>query len=63
VIGSQDAPTLSGFVRCVISDKVELLASDENIAYELMKDLPHEVAASTTTEALVALVIALVPTY
>jgi transposase-like protein len=33
VIGSMDAPTLSGFVRQTVSSKVSLLATDENQAY------------------------------
>ncbi len=33
VIGSMDAATLSGFVRSAVSEKVSLLATDENPAY------------------------------
>ena len=41
VIGSLDAPTMSGFVRKVTSDKVELVATDENQAYKLL-GRPHD---------------------
>jgi ISXO2-like transposase domain/Transposase zinc-ribbon domain len=40
VIGDTDARTLSGFVRDVVSDKVSLVATDENISYKYM-GLPH----------------------
>ena len=36
VIGDQDAATLSGFVRHVIADKVELVATDENQEYNYL---------------------------
>ncbi len=42
VIGSTDAPTLSEFVRNATSDKVSLVASDENPAYKYVRPgLPH----------------------
>ena len=34
VIGDTDARTLSGFVREVVSDRVSLLATDENLSYK-----------------------------
>ena len=37
VIGSMDAPTLSGFVRKTVSEKVDLLATDENPAYDYVR--------------------------
>lgn len=43
VIGDTDALTLSGFVRKVIADKVELVATDENQEYNhLGRNVPHE---------------------
>ncbi len=43
VIGSMDAPTLSGFVRKTVSEKVNLLATDENPAYDYVRaGTPHE---------------------
>jgi hypothetical protein len=43
VIGSMDAPTLSGFVRKTVSEKVDLLATDENPAYDYVRaGTPHE---------------------
>ncbi len=43
VIGDQDAPTLAGFVRRVISDKVTLVATDENQDYNhLGHGIHHE---------------------
>jgi hypothetical protein len=43
VIGDQDATTLSGFVRNVIADKVDLVATDENQEYNhLGRNIPHE---------------------
>ncbi len=41
VIGDTDARTLSGFVREVVSDRVSLVATDENLSYKYM-GLPHE---------------------
>ncbi len=41
VIGSLDAPTMSGFVRKVTSDRVSLVATDENQAYKLL-GRPHQ---------------------
>ena len=32
-----DAPTLSGFVRKTVSEKVDLLATDENPAYDYVR--------------------------
>ena len=40
VIGEADAPTLSSFVNKVTSDKVELVATDENQAYKLCAARP-----------------------
>ncbi len=37
VIGSQDAPTIASFVQKVVSDKVELVATDENPAYNYVR--------------------------
>jgi len=43
VIGSQDAPTLSGFVRNVVSDKVSLVVTDENQDYRyISRSIRHE---------------------
>jgi transposase-like protein len=43
VIGSMDAPTLSSFVRKTVSEKVDLLATDENPAYDYVRaGTPHE---------------------
>ena len=43
VIGSQDAPTLAGFVQKVVSDQVSLAATDENPAYNYVRaEMPHE---------------------
>lgn len=43
VIGSQDAPTLAGFVRKVVSDKVSLVATDDNKDYNYIGGrLRHE---------------------
>jgi hypothetical protein len=43
VIGDQDARTLSGFVRKVIVDKVDLVATNENREYShLGLGIPHE---------------------
>ncbi len=43
VIGEADAPTLSSFVDRVTSDKVRLVATDENQAYNYVRrGLPHE---------------------
>ncbi len=43
VIGSQDAPTIAGFVQKIVSDKVDLVATDENPAYNYVrKGMPHE---------------------
>ncbi|HUO04712.1 MAG TPA: IS1595 family transposase [Candidatus Binataceae bacterium] len=43
VIGSQDAPTLAGFVRNVVSDKVSLVATDDNQDYGYIdRNIRHE---------------------
>jgi transposase-like protein len=43
VIGDQDAPTLAGFVRKVISDKVTLVATDQNQDYNYLgRGIHHE---------------------
>lgn len=43
VIGSKDAPTLSGFVRRVVDRKVSLVVTDENKDYKYVRaDMPHE---------------------
>jgi hypothetical protein len=43
VLGDTDAQTKAGFVRSVIADKVDLVATDENIDYKhLGRDVPHE---------------------
>ena len=43
VIGSQDAPTLAGFVRNVVSKKVSLVATDEHKDYNYIdRNLRHE---------------------
>lgn len=36
MIGSQDAPTLAGFVRNMVSDKVSLVVTDENQEVDVM---------------------------
>jgi hypothetical protein len=41
VIGGMDAPTKYGFVRDTVSEKVSLVATDENPAYKHL-GLPHE---------------------
>jgi transposase-like protein len=51
VIGDQDAPTLSGFARNVISDKVSLVATDENQAYDYLgRDVPHQAVKHSAGE-------------
>ncbi|MGD0076529.1 MAG: IS1595 family transposase [Candidatus Binataceae bacterium] len=43
VIGSQDAPTLAGFVRNVVNDKVSLVVTDAKEDYNYIdRDLKHE---------------------
>src|SRR6266851_2465283 len=43
VIGSLDAPTLAGFVRKVVSDKVDLVATDDNKDYDYIdRNVRHE---------------------
>ncbi len=51
VIGGMDAPTLSSFVDRVTSDKVQLVATDENQAYNYVRrGLPHEAVNHTQDE-------------
>jgi transposase-like protein len=51
VIGDQDAGTLAGFVRNVIDDKVTLVATDENQAYNYLdRDIPHEAVKHSAGE-------------
>ncbi|MBI1818180.1 MAG: IS1595 family transposase [Deltaproteobacteria bacterium] len=43
VIGDTDAPTLASFVDDVVSEKVELVVTDENHAYNYVRqDMPHQ---------------------
>src|ERR1700730_14984674 len=43
VIGSQDAPTLAGFVRNVVSKNVSLVVTDEHKDYNYVdRNLPHQ---------------------
>ena len=43
VIGSQDAPSLAGFVRKVVSKKVTLVVTDDNKDYNYIhRDMKHE---------------------
>lgn len=43
VIGSLDAPTLAGFVRKVVSDKVDLVVTDDNKDYDYIdRNVQHE---------------------
>jgi transposase-like protein len=54
VIENTDTPTLDSFVRKAVSDKVELVATDEHSGYRLLatgdKALPHEVINHTSGE-------------
>src|SRR6202023_152579 len=51
VIGDQDAKTLAGFVRKVISDQVDLVATDENQDCNYLgKDIPHEAVSHSRGE-------------
>jgi len=51
VIGSQDAPTLSGFVRKVVSKKVSLVVTDENQDYNYLgRDIKHESVGHSKNE-------------
>src|ERR1700730_11191278 len=51
VIGSQDAPTLSGFVRKVVSKKVSLVVTDENQDYNYLgRDIRHESVGHSKNE-------------
>jgi transposase-like protein len=51
VIGSQDAPTLSGFVRKVVSKKVSLVVTDENQDYNyISRDIKHEAVSHSKNE-------------
>ncbi len=49
VIGDANARTLDGFVRNVTSDKVDLVATDENPAYSHL-GRPHEAVSHSTGE-------------
>src|ERR1700689_2421955 len=52
VIGSQDAPTLAGFVRKVVDKKnVRLVVTDENKDYNYIhKDIPHDAVKHSAGE-------------
>src|SRR5208337_2552472 len=51
VIGSMDAPTLSSFVDRTVSEKVSLVATDENQAYDYVRaDMPHETVKHSAGE-------------
>jgi transposase-like protein len=51
VIGDQDARTLAGFVRNVVDDKVTLVATDENQAYNYLdRDIRHEAVKHSAGE-------------
>jgi len=52
VIGSQDAPTLAGFVRKVVDRKnVRLVVTDENKDYNYIhKDIPHDAVRHSAGE-------------
>jgi hypothetical protein len=52
VIGSQDAPTLAGFVRKVVDKKnVRLVVTDENKDYNYIhKDIPHDAVRHSAGE-------------
>ncbi len=51
VIGSKDAPTLSGFVRRVVDKKVSLVVTDENKDYNYIDArLPHEAVKHSQNE-------------
>src|SRR5439155_20474056 len=54
VIANTDTPTLDSFVRQAVSDKVELVATDEHSGYRLLatgdKALPHQVINHTSGE-------------
>jgi len=51
VIGSQDAPTLAGFVRKVVSKKVSLVVTDENQDYNyILRDIKHESVSHSKNE-------------
>jgi hypothetical protein len=51
VIGSQDAPTLSGFVRKAVSKKVSLVVTDENQDYNYLgREIKHESVGHSKNE-------------
>ena len=52
MIGSQDAPTLAGFVRKVVDKKnVRLVVTDENKDYNYIhKDIPHDAVKHSAGE-------------
>jgi IS1 family transposase len=51
VIGSQDAPTLSGFVRKMVDKKVSLVVTDENQDYNYLgRDINHESVSHSKNE-------------
>jgi IS1 family transposase len=51
VVGDQDAPTLAAFVRKAVSDKVDLVATDENPAYNYVRrGMPHKTVRHGTGE-------------
>jgi transposase-like protein len=52
VIEITDTPTLDSFVRKTVSDKVELIATDEASGYRLLKEsgLPHEAVSHGSGE-------------
>ncbi len=51
VIGSQDAPTLSAFVRKVVSKKVSLVVTDENNDYNYLgREIKHESVGHSKNE-------------
>ena len=57
VIKSNDAATLKGFVREVVSNKVSLLVTDEWVGYRgLAREYPHEVIRHTHNQYVVGAV-------
>jgi IS1 family transposase len=51
VIGSMDAPTLGAFVRRATDEKVSLVATDENPAYDYVRaGMPHETVSHARGE-------------
>jgi transcription elongation factor Elf1 len=51
-----DASTLQGFVREVVSTKVDLLATDEHQGYAGLKEYPHEVVSHSRGEYVIGAV-------